>query len=362
MAEKLALITQQLISLLGEPNVTTGKESIVARPSSSEEIAGIFALAAQAELIAKAVGYTVGPTTEAVGQTDILISLERMNQIKFDRESGTITAQPAAGMDQIINATQETGCRFPGVNCRHKNATVGENVAACFNEGEPDFKCPTACLYGLELVLADGRIITVGERSAKDLDNYQLTYILGGYKEEKAVLGGIHLRLLPAEQDQYWLITTFNDLDMFPGIWPSLMQKYRRELGAVVVIKLANYPELAGIMSQWIPDLNEVDHPSAACMLVSINCHPGELEQFLELLTGDLYESSPTNTSIAGGTYQKLVISTFYSNLLRDLKANPRFSTVSIDEQDYNQQINVGRINAVYWLKEESKVHLFYED
>lgn len=361
MADQFTIIVRQLISLLGLQNVTPGKESIVARPSSSEEIAGIFALAAQAELTAKAAGYTVGPDTEAAGQTEILISLERMNQIRFDRESYTITAQPAAEMDKIINAAQETGCRFPGLTCQHKNATAGENVAACFNEGEPDFKCPTACLCGLELVLADGRIITVGERSVKDLDNYQLTYILGGYKEERAVLGGVYLRLLPEEQDQYWLIITFKDLDMFPGIWPSLMQKYRHDLDAVIGVKMANHPELAGILRQWIPDLNEVDHPSAACMLVSINCHPGELEPLLDLLSGDLYGSSPADTFIAGGTYQKLVISTFYNSLRRDLEANPQLSTVTIEEQDFNQQTNTGRLYAVYWLQEESKVHLFYE-
>ena len=354
MADKFTTIVQQLISLLGEQNVTQCKESIVVRPSSSEEIAGIFALAAQAAMTANATGYTVGPATEAADQTDILISLERMNEIRFDRESLTITAQPAAEMDKIINAAQETGCKFPGVTCQNRKATAGENIAACFNDGEPDFKCPTACLCGLELVLADGRIITVGERSVKDLDNYQLTYILGGYKEEKAVLGGIYLRLLPEEQDQYWLIITFKDLDMFPGIWSSLMQKYRRELDAVIGIKLANHPELTDMLRQWIPVLNEVDHPSTACMLVSIKCHPVQLEPFWELLTAD--------SSIAGGTYQKLVISTFYNDLVTNLKTNRQISTVSIDEQDYNQQINTERLYAVYWLKEESKFHLFYEN
>jgi len=353
MADKFNIIVRQLISLLGEQNVTPGKENIVARPSSSEELAGIFALAAQGAMTATATGYTVGPATEVIGQTDILISLERMNEIRFDRESLTITVQPAAEMGKIINAAQETGCKFPGITCRHKHATAGENVAACFNAGEPDFKCPTACLCGLELVLADGRIITVGERSVKDLDNYQLTYILGGYKEEKAVLGGIYLRLLPQEQDQYWLITTFKDLDIFPGIFSSLMQKYRRELDAVVGIKLADYPDLAALLRQWIPVLNEVDQPSTSCMLVSINCHPVELEPLLELLAGD--------TSIAGGTYQKLVISTFYNNLLRGLKFNPQLSNVSVNEQDWDQQFNTGRLHVVYWLKEESKIHLFYE-
>ena len=353
MADKFTTIVQQLISLLGEQNVTRGKENIVTGPSSSEEIAGIFALVARAAMTAKADGYTVGPATEAAGQSDILISLERMNQITFDQESLTITAQPAAEMDKIIKAAQETGCKFPGIACRHKLTTAGGNIAACFNEGEPDFKCPTACLCGLELVLTDGSIITVGEKSVKDLDNYQLTYILGGYKEEKAVLGGIYLRLLPEEQDRYWLITTFKDLDLVPGIWQSLMPKYHRELDAVVAVKLVQHPELAGTLRQWIPVLNEVDQPSTACLLMSINCHPVELEPLLELLTGD--------TSIVAGTNQKLIISTLYNNLLRDLKTNPQLSTVCIDEQDYNQPINTGRLHAVYWLKAESKVHLFYE-
>ncbi len=342
MADKYTEITQQLISLLGERNVTPGEGNIVVRPSSGEEIAGVFALAAQAAMNARSTGYTVGPTTEDAGQADILISLERMNQIIFDRKTFTITAQPAAEMDKIINAARETGCAFPGTTCRHKKATAGENVAACFNEGEPDFKCAAACLCGLELVLADGSIITVGEKSLKDLDNYQLTYVMGGHREEKAVLSGIYLRLLPGEQDQYWLITTLADLHSLPGVWRPLLQKYRREIDTAMGIKPDHYPGLADIL--------HLDQLPPACSLVSVKCRPVELEPLLELLAGD--------TFIAGGTYQKQAIAAFCSNLPAELQANPQLASVEIDEHEYD--INTTGLYAVSWVKEERKFKLFY--
>lgn len=342
MADKYAEITQQLISLLGERNVTPGEGNIVVRPSSGEEIAGVFALAAQAAMNARSTGYTVGPTAEDAGQTDILISLERMNQIIFDRKTFTITAQPAAEMDKIINAARETGCVFPVTSCGHKKATAGENVAACFNEGEPDFKCAAACLCGLELVLSDGSIINVGEKSLKDLDNYQLTYVMGGHREEKAVLSGIYLRLLPGEQDQYWLVTTLADLDSLPGFWRTLLQKHRRELDTVIGIKPENHPGLAAVL--------RLNQSPPVCSLVSVKCRPVELESLLELLDGD--------TFIAGGTQQKDAITAFCGSLPAELRANPQLTGVEIDEQEHD--INAAGLYAVYWLKEERKFSLFY--
>jgi|GEM_PF-1363298 len=295
-----------------------------------------------AAMNAKSTGYTVGPSAEDAGPADILISLERMNQIIFDRQTFTITAQPAAEMDKIINAARETGCAFPGTTCRHKKATAGENVAACFNEGEPDFKCAAACLCGLELVLADGSITTLGEKSLKDLDNYQLTYVMGGHREEKAVLSGIYLRLLPGEQDQYWLVATLQDLEHLPGVWRPLIQKHRREIDTAIGIKPDHHPGLAGML--------HLDQLPPACSLVSLRCRPVELEPLLELLDGDTY--------VAGGTHQKQAIAAFCSNLPAELQANPQLTSVDINEQE--QDINPAGLYAIYWLKEERKFSLFY--
>lgn len=361
MADKFAFIAPKLTALLGRQNVTREKEKIVARLASSEEIAAIFNLAGQADMTAIADKYAVGPSTWASRQEEILISLDRMNQIRLDRDQLIIAAQPGAEVDEIIDTARETGFFFPGRNCQHKQATVGDNVAACFTEGEPDFKCLTACLCGLELVLANGSIVTAGEPSAKDLDNYQLTYILGGYKDEYAVISGIYLKLLPGRRERYWLITKYQDMDMVPRVWPLLGQKYRRELDAVVAVKLADHPELAAILRQWAPNLvefNETGKPPAACMLLSINCPPGELELILEMLTDD--GGSIADTVIAGDTYQRHLVSNFYSTLLESLEANPQLSLISIEAQDYNQQIETGRLAAVYWLKDAGKVRLFY--
>lgn len=360
MDDKFAHIAPKLTALLGRQNVTLDKEKIVARPASSEEIAAIFDLARQAGMTACAAKYAVGPGTGAARQEDILISLDRMNQIRLDRDQLIIVTQPGAEVDEIIDTARETGYFFPGRNCQHKQATVGDNVAACFTEGEPDFKCLTACLCGLELVLANGNIITVGERSAKDLDNYQLTYILGGYKDEYAVISGIYLKLLPGRREQYWLVMKYQDMNMVPGVWPLLWQKYRRELDAVVAVKLANYPELAAILRQWAPDLKPEFNETvpATCMLVSINCPPGELELVLEMLAGG--GGSFADAVIAGDTYQRQLMTNFYDTLLESLEVDPELSRNSVEEQSH-QQIETGRLAAAYWLKDAGKVRLFYK-
>ncbi|MCL2336488.1 MAG: FAD-binding protein [Firmicutes bacterium] len=342
MADQYGLITSQLVALLGEPNVTVADDTIVVRPSSGEEIAAVFALSAQAGMSARSVGYAVGPAGEDSGPADILISLEKMNQIIFDRQTTTITVQPAAEMAKIVDAARESGCIFKGATCRHKKGTVGENVAACFSSGEPDFQCATPCLCGLELVLTDGSIITVGEKLVKDLNAYQLTYLMGGNREEQAVLSGIHLRPLPAEQEEFWLVTSLQAPDGLPGLWRLLNREYRGAMEAALDLKLERYPELGEIVP-W-PQL------PPACSLVSLRCRPAELEQLLPLLNDD--------TFVASGAYQKQLIAAFCGNLAAKLKADPQLTCVEVDEEE--RDINSAGLEAAYWRKEEGKFSLFY--
>ena len=342
MADQYTEITQQLVSLLGEQNVSPGDGNIVVRPSSGEEIAGVFALSAQAAMSARSIGYAVGPAAVDADPADILISLERMNQIIFDQKTATITAQPAAEMDKVISAARESGCMFKGATCQHKKETAGENVAACFNEGEPDFKCAVPCLCGLELVLTDGSIITVGEKSLKDLNVYNLTYLMGGNREEKAVLSGIYFRPLPAEQEQYWLATSLQDLSGLPDLWRLLSREHRSEMETVIDIKTDGHPELAGIL--------HLEQSPPACSLMSLRCRPAELEPLLELLGDDTY--------VASGAYQKHRLAAFCGNLPAQLRANPQLTSVEVDES--GRDINAAGLEAVCWLKEAGKFRLFY--
>jgi len=196
MAENMDIVRHQLVTLLGAPNVSHTGENFLVKPASTPEVVEVIHIALKENYFIEANKYTIGPTYPSTPGRKIILSLERMSKVVLDRNRHTLTVEPAVTADIIMKLVSDNGYAFTGTTCHHQRETIGENVVACFNQGEPDFKCSDACLCGLEMVLGDGRVITLGDMSIKDFDNYQLSYIMGGYSEEKAILTGVYLKLL----------------------------------------------------------------------------------------------------------------------------------------------------------------------
>lgn len=107
-----------------------------------------------------------------------------------------MVVEPAVAADEIIKTVAEYGVYFPGKHCRHQKSTIGENVASCFIEGDPHFKCRYVCISGLEMTLLDGGTVTVDGSFVKEGDSYSLPFLLAGHREKTAVITGMHIKLM----------------------------------------------------------------------------------------------------------------------------------------------------------------------
>lgn len=197
--ETVNILKNELSGLLGGENVLRKKSSLVVKPASAPEVAAVMKIAGLAKSGVNAGKYYIGPESfreNNPSSGEIVLSLDRISNIlRFDAQSRCLQAGSATPMDHIIKVAAESGLLFPGVACSHKTSTIGESVAACFMDGMPDFKCQSACLCGIELVLFSGQVVNIEGSCTGELGNCDLSYLLSGHLEHPAVVTGIHLKL-----------------------------------------------------------------------------------------------------------------------------------------------------------------------
>lgn len=341
----------RLLSLLGPENVCTTEEGILAKPASAQEIAGIIGIAAEENFMVEAPKYQIGPSAPPLAGDKIIISMERMNNIQFDPESQCLWAEPAVETGRIIQVSIDSGLSFPGKNCRHSRTTIGENVASCFKDGEPDFRCPVACLCGLELVLSDGSIVKIGDKSIKDFSNYQLSYIMGGYSRETSIISGIHLKLLPAAKNDIWLAVPYENLIDFFEVLPALLKDHRNSVQKVIAFKCCFNTDLIPALKKLVPSANTAE----SCVFINIDGSTTPLEMSVENITGLLSRSGKTDVFVATtDSHHGTALSDVHSILINGLKTGCA-ARITIAEQDWRHDERKDAIIAVSWEKEDSQ-------
>ncbi|MCL5057258.1 MAG: hypothetical protein M1130_04525 [Actinobacteria bacterium] len=350
--ERLELAARRLAALIGPQNVLKTGETVVVKPSSAGEIAGIMDIAHKEEIPVETPKYLIGPAKCPVTGPRIVLSLEKMNSITVDRIRHSILAGPAAGTALVIKTALEYGFVFPGNDCLHQGETIGENVVECFEDGEPHFKCRTACLCGLDLVLAGGRLVTVGESGIKDMDNYHLSFILSGYRESAAVIAGVHLKMTPAQKGGC-LVAAGVDLAKAAEALSLLLEELPGGLQEVVLLNSAlcdNTP--AGFKFRHLGEAclvfkTEGDHTSLDFIMKMIGSHCGQGDQ------GEAY--------IAGDSYQRAVLSGALDSLRAFLEDSPDYIREIIPgPKDICRQERLKRLASITWTKGGSWSVIFY--
>ena len=143
----------------------------------------------------------------------------------------------------------ENGLYYPVDPGAAEQSHIGGNAAT--NAGGPHaFKYGTtgAWLSGLEAVLADGEVITVGGSQRKDVAGYDLGSLLVGSEGTLAVITSVRLKLIPAVEARHPVVAFYADVDagcygieaaMASGAVPAAIEYLDREC---MVIAGAAFP------------------------------------------------------------------------------------------------------------------------
>ena len=222
-------LIQSLQNQLGEKGVLTGDglaekliphgfPSALLRPQSTAEVSQALKLCHETgQSVIPYGGLTGLVEATASDQSEIAISLERMNQIEeIDIESRTMTVQAGVPLQVVQEAADKADMLFPLDIGARGSATIGGNVST--NAGGNRvirYGMMRDQILGMEVVLADGRVISSMNKIIKNNTGYDLKQLFIGAEGTLGIVTRIVLRLRPKPKSQqmaFLAVNTFTEV------------------------------------------------------------------------------------------------------------------------------------------------------
>ena len=217
---------------IGSPHAEMAAPALV-RPRTTEEVAAIMKIChAAGQSVITHGGLTGLVNGIAAGPDDLILSLERMNRVEeIDNAAGTMTVQAGLTLQQAQEAADSEEMLFPLDLGARGSATIGGNIAT--NAGGNRvlrYGMMRDMVLGLEVVLADGRIMSSMNKIIKDNAGYNLKQLFIGSEGTLGIVTRAVLRLRPQPRSQQ---TAFVAAENFHAL-PELLNFLNQALGGSV--------------------------------------------------------------------------------------------------------------------------------
>jgi D-lactate dehydrogenase (cytochrome) len=181
-------------------NLFHGHSPLVLRPGSTAEVAAICRLATQNRIALVPQG---GNTGLVGGQTpiggEVMVSMRRMDKVReIDLESNTMTVETGMVLQNAQARAAEVDRLFPLSLGAEGSCTIGGNLST--NAGGTAalaYGVAREMALGLEVVLADGRILNGLSKLKKDNTGYDLRNIFIGAEGTLGIITAATLKLFP---------------------------------------------------------------------------------------------------------------------------------------------------------------------
>ena len=175
----------------------------VVLPGSSDEISKVMCLAAKTPFPVVPRGAGSGMTGGSLPlKGGLVMALGRLNRIlKIDQENQLAIVEPGTVTGNLQAEAKRYGLFYPPDPASANFCTIGGNVAEC--AGGPSavkYGVTRDYIKGLEVVLADGRIINTGVKTDKGVVGYDLTRLFVGSEGTLGIISKIIVRLRPLPQ------------------------------------------------------------------------------------------------------------------------------------------------------------------
>jgi D-lactate dehydrogenase (cytochrome) len=189
-----------------EPYVTEerdlfhGRSPLVLRPASTAEVSAICKLATAHQIALVPQG---GNTGLVGGQTphngEVVVSLRRMDKIRdIDTASNTMTCEAGVVLQVAQQRAAEVDRLFPLSLGAEGSCTIGGNLST--NAGGTAalaYGVAREMALGLEVVLADGRVLNALSKLKKDNTGYDLRNLFIGAEGTLGIITAATLKLFP---------------------------------------------------------------------------------------------------------------------------------------------------------------------
>ena len=186
--------------LTEERNLYHGRSPLVLRPASTAEVSAICKLASRHRIALVPQG---GNTGLVGGQTphngEVVVSLRRMDKIReIDTASNTMTCEAGVVLQVAQQKASEADRMIPLSLAAEGSCTLGGNLATnAGGTGALAYGVAREMALGLEVVLADGRVLNALSKLKKDNTGYDLRNLFIGAEGTLGIITAATLKLFP---------------------------------------------------------------------------------------------------------------------------------------------------------------------
>lgn len=192
-----------------------GMPAALVRPGSAAEVQRAVRAAADLRIpiVARGAGSGLSGGANAIDGC-VVLSLEALSDPP-QIDPASMSARVAAGVmnAELKRAAAREGLFYAPDPASSEFSTIGGNVATnagglcCIKYG-----VTRDSLLGLDVVLADGRAVSLGGRTRKDVTGYDLVSLFCGSEGTLGIVTGATVRLLPRPRPAMTLAASFPDL------------------------------------------------------------------------------------------------------------------------------------------------------
>ena len=203
-----------------------GEASALVFAKSTEEVSKVlqFAYANKIPVTPRGAGTNlVGSTVPVDG--GIILDLSQMNRIlELDTETMTVTVEPGLLLQDLQAYVEEHNLFYPP-DPGEKASSIGGNIST--NAGgmrAVKYGVTRDYVRGLEVVTADGTVLTVGGKNVKDASGLSLKHLYIGSEGTLAVITKCVLKVIPKPETSLSILVPYPDLKTGIGSVLSILR------------------------------------------------------------------------------------------------------------------------------------------
>ena len=276
-----------------------GRSALLLKPATTGQVSAILAICHQSGTPIVPQG---GNTGLVGGQIplhgEILLSLKRMNHIHaIDAPGMTLVAEAGVTLKQAQQAAAAERLLFPLSLGSEGSCTIGGNIST--NAGGNHvlrYGMMRALVLGLEVVLADGRVLPMLKSLHKDNTGYDLKQLFIGAEGTLGIVTAASLRLFPRPAQ---MVTAFAAVPSPAAALSLLGHMQTRTGGLLSSFELVSRPTLELVLKNIPGTRDPLAAPSPWYVLMEVS---GGAGASLETLTQSALEEAMSAALVSDAT------------------------------------------------------------
>jgi len=193
----------------------SGVAAALVAPGTPQEVAAVVAWCAQRGVPVVPRGGGTGFSGGCVPQdpASVVVDVRRLDRVRaLDVLQWRAHVEAGVTTARLARLARENGLRFPVDPGAAEQSQIGGNIATnaggphCFKHG-----VTRAWVLGIEAVLGNGELVTVGGPTRKDVAGYDLAGLLCGSEGTLGIITAAWMRLIPAPPLEVSLAAAFPD-------------------------------------------------------------------------------------------------------------------------------------------------------